>query len=413
MDLGRVAAERQGKMNAVGIVSEYNPFHFGHLFHLEKIRKIEGEDTLILCALSGDFVQRGEPAVFSKYARAEMAVRCGADLVAELPAIWSLQSAEGFSEAAVSILYRMGATALSCGVESVEEQEAEAIASLLLSSEFERKMKERILAAPEEAYAFVREETLRSYIGERTDILRNPNDILALEYRKSILKHSYPMRFLPVKRTGSAHDSISEGTVRSAFDIRNMLSGGKDISRFLPEESCRIMKRETEALRGPVFLNNLEQALLARLRSMTAEDVLQCGDCSRELSERIIAAVHAQPYPEEVFLAAKNRKYSLSRVRRVCFCAALGIKSQMQKTQPPYIRILAANEKGCQWLKERKKTAPGLPFLMKPADVRLIGRECKCAMELSSKIHDFYALSYRSREDRVCGMDYRESPKIL
>ena len=400
-------------MNAVGIVSEYNPFHLGHLFHVEKIRESEGENTVILCALSGDFVQRGEPAMFSKYARAEMAVRCGADLVAELPAVWSLRSAEGFAEAGVNILHRLGASALSCGTETAQTGEAEELAALLLSEEFEQSLCEQILARPGEAYASVREECVRSILGEKAEILRSPNDILAVEYLKSIRRHGYAMRFLPVKRTGSAHDALSAGPVRSAMEIRGLLAEGEDVSAFVPEEVFHIIRKESKAGRGPVSAKNLEQALLARLRGLNAEDFLRCEDCDGELAGRILQAVRTKPSAEVLFLAAKSRKYTLARVRRVCFCAALGIEAGMQKQEPPFIRILAASERGCQWLKERRKTAPEVPVLMKTADARQFGEESRVVMEILSAVHDFYALAYESPEDRVCGMDYRESPRIL
>ncbi len=405
--------QKDRKMNAVGIVSEYNPFHLGHLFHVEKIRESEGENTVILSALSGDFIQRGEPAVFSKYARAEMAVRCGVDLVAELPAVYSLRSAEGFAEAGVSILHRLGAGVLSCGTEMAEKGEAEEIAALLLSEDFEQTLRKRIRTSPGESYASMREKCVRSLIGEKAEILRNPNDILAVEYLKSIRKNGYAMRFLPVKRIGPAHDTLSSGPVRSAREIRGLLAEGKDISSFLPEKVFNILRREIEAGRGPVAIESLEQALLSRLRILTAEDFVCTEDCDEELAERILGAVLTRPGAETIFLAAKSRKYTLARVRRVCFCAALGITERMQKQEAPFIRVLAASERGCQWLKELKNASPDVPVLLKPADARRIGEKSGEFMKFLSMVHDFYALAYENREDRLCGMDYRESPRIL
>ena len=398
-------------MKAVGIVSEYNPFHLGHLRHLQMVREHFGEETVIVCALSGDFVQRGEPAVFSKAARAEMAVCCGADLVAELPAVWSLQSAEGFSDAALSILCKLGVSALSCGAEDPED--ILPVAEALLSKGFEQRLRLHLCENPGESYAAEREAVLRELIGDQAAILRRPNDILAVEYARTIRRKGYAMDFLPVQRTGAGHDASSEGTVRSALDLRGRLENGEDIAPFIPEPAAAVIRRETEAGRGPVLPKNLEQAFLALLRAKNEKDFLTVSDCDAALAARITGALRRSAFLDEVYTAAATKRYTLARVRRVCTCAAMGIPQELQREEPPYLRVLAANERGRRWLKELGKAEPELPLLTKPADAPTLGEKPAEAMALSSRIHDLVALAYRDGADRVCGMDYRISPRIL
>ena len=230
-------------MNAVGIVCEYNPFHLGHFHHLKKARECTEEGDVIICALSGDFVQRGEPSVISKFARAETALRCGSDIVIELPSVWALQSAEGYAASALAILSALEITALSFGVETPDFSALKEIAELLSTQIFEETLSAAIKDRNGRSYPAVREEVLRSFIGEKAEHLKQPNNILAAEYMKVSQKNSYGFRFLPVQRTGAEHDSVSSGLVRSASEIRSMILNGGDVSAYVPEESFRIIRR--------------------------------------------------------------------------------------------------------------------------------------------------------------------------
>lgn len=397
-------------MDAVGVVAEYNPFHLGHEYHLKQVRNRTGEGTVIVCVLSGDFVQRGEPAAFYRLARAEMALDSGADLVVELPAMWSLRSAEGYAEAAVSILRDLKVEALSCGVETADESALREVPELLLSAAFEKAFQQNLKLRPGESYASVRQQVLRDLAGTKADLLSTPNNILAVEYRKAILKSGYEMAFFPVERTGVQHDGHSEGQVRSASQLRQMLAAGQDICPHLPEETGKIILREIRAGNGPVLLQDLEQGLLARLRERGPEDLTAAGDCDADLAERIHRAVAEKGSFEEVLSAAKTKKYALSRVRRVCMLSALGVRREDIPDRPPYIRLLAANGRGRLFLKERRKAFPELPLLAKPADAPALGETSGRMMELSSRIHDFYVLANADPRKRRCGMDYRESP---
>ena len=174
-------------MKTIGVVAEYNPFHYGHAYHLAESRRIAGEDAAVIAVMSGDFVQRGEAAVYSKYARAEAACRCGADLVVELPLPWALASAEGFAKAAVKILAAMGTDLISFGSETENLEELAAVADLLRQEGFIDRVRRMLKEHPEQNYAAARQQTAEQILGRKLDCMQRPNSILALEYLKAIL----------------------------------------------------------------------------------------------------------------------------------------------------------------------------------------------------------------------------------
>ncbi len=397
-------------MKAVGIVSEYNPFHLGHLYHLDKTRELSDGEEVLICALSGDFVQRGEPAVISKFARAETAVRCGADLVVELPSVWSMQSAEGYAEAAVYILSELGVTGLGFGCETDDFKALEEIASIFAEDRFEESLKAAIKERNSLSYPAVREQILRRYAGDKAELLKSPNNILAVEYMKAVQKNSYDICFSAVQRKGAGHDGVSEGLVRSASEIRDMLLRGEDVSAFVPEESNRVIHREIETGRGPVSIGAMEQAIVSRLRTLKPDELVKVKDCDEELASRINDAIYANYSLADIYAAAKTKKYALSRIRRACICAALGITEDMQKKRPPYLRILAAGPKGRAYIRELKKTCPEIPLATKAADILRMGDACRDAVMKDSAIHDLYVLGYSNPAEMVCGMDFRRSP---
>ena len=203
-------------MNVIGIVCEYNPFHSGHLYMINESRRRLGEDSVTVCVMSGDFVQRGEAALYSKFARAEAACRCGADLVLELPLPWSVSSAEGFAEGAVSVLAAAGCTHLSFGSECGELEPLAALAREILNPATAGKIKDCLSADASLSYAMARQRVLSEALGETGELLSGPNNILAVEYLKAIYKHAYPIIPMTVKRIGSGHDKAGESGPKSA-----------------------------------------------------------------------------------------------------------------------------------------------------------------------------------------------------
>ena len=395
----------------LGVVCEYNPFHSGHLYHLRESRKAAGEEAVLVCVMSGDFVQRGEPAVFSKYARAEAAVACGADLVAELPLPWCLSSAEGFARGAVGLLGALGAERLCFGSESGETGPLTELARLVLEPDFLAAVKRRLGADPSLSFAGARQLEAEARLGEKARRLSDPNDILAVEYGKAVQTLGLPMQLLAVKRIGSGHDRADgdgEGPL-SASALRERLYTGEEPGDEIPDAAAAIFCREREAGRALLTRNALELPMLARLRLLDEEAFLDLPDAADGLGRRLYRAVREEPGMDAILDAVKTKRYALSRIRRLCLCACLGIKAGMADGVPPYVRVLAADGRGRALLRERAGCM-SLPILTKPAAVRELPADCEALFTLGAQAHDFYVLGCPSREERRPGGDWRASP---
>ncbi|MBR5343117.1 MAG: nucleotidyltransferase family protein [Oscillospiraceae bacterium] len=393
-------------MSVIGIVAEYNPFHGGHLHHIEQSRALAGEGSTVVCALSGDFVQRGEAAVFSKYARAEAAVRCGADLVVELPLPWCLSSAEGFARGAVSLLGELGCTHLSFGSEAGDTEKLKRLAELLLRPELNERVARELKLDPGLSYAAARQRAAESVIGEDAALLSSPNNILAVEYLKTLLTDYPDINPLTVKRTGGGHDGAG-----SALELRERLRAGEDVLPELPPEAAEVFRRETGAGRVCAARGNIELALLSRLRALPLSAFELLPDAADGLGRRLYQAVSEEPTLDAVLAAAKTRRYAMSRIRRMLCCAALGVEEGMAAGKPPYARVLAASARGCAHLRSLRGSA--LPIIMKPAALREIGGEALRCFELGAAAHDLFVLGYPNELERRGGGDWRESPRIL
>ena len=399
-------------MEIVGVVAEYNPFHRGHAIHLEKTRRILGEDAVAVCVLSGDFVQRGEAAVFSKYARAEAACRCGADLAIELPLPWALASAEGFARGAVSLLAGIGCTALSFGSEAGRLEPLDQIARELINPAMQGRIREKLSADPSLSYAAARQRAVADRLdGVRAALLEQPNNILGVEYLKAIYSLSLPLDPLTVRRAGSAHDGAG-GALRSAREIRNLLYQGGKIANDVPGQVLSVYEREKRLGRALPDRERLDTALLSRLRALTAKDFEALPDAAEGIGLRLYRAAHTEPTIDAVLAAAGTKRYALSRLRRMLCCAALGVKAEDAAELPPYARVLAATARGCEFLRQASRKS-ALPILTKPAAVRDLSAECARLFELGSRAHDLWALGCPAVEERRGGGDYRASPVIL
>ena len=250
-------------MAVIGVVCEYNPFHRGHQLHIERSRAALGEESAVLCVLSGDFVQRGEAAVYDKFARAEAACRGGADLVIELPLPWCLSSAEGFARGAVHLLASLGATHLSFGSESGALSPLEKLAETLLEPAFLEEVKSLLARDPSLSFAAARERAAQGRLGETALLLRSPNDILAVEYLKALRERNLPLAPLAIRREGAGHDrDAAEGELFSASQLRQLLREGRSIAAQLPSSSAAVYDRERAAGRELSDPAALETAIL-------------------------------------------------------------------------------------------------------------------------------------------------------
>lgn len=397
-------------MSVIGIVAEYNPFHLGHQYHIQRSKEIMGEGSTVVCVMSGDFVQRGEAACFSKFARAEAACRCGADLVIELPLPWCLSSAEGFARGAVFLLDALGCDMISFGSEAGDLPSLELLADLVSREEVNDQIKSVLSAHPNMSYASARQQTLKAFSGENANLLETPNNILAVEYLKAIRYLNSRLKPMTVQRFGSVHDGIG-GEMKSASELRSMLRRGESIASEVPAPAASVFAHERDLGQDISRHDLLESAILSRLRMLSSVDYDRLPDASDGLGQKLCQAAHEESDLESVMAAAKSKRYAMSRIRRMICCAALGVTADMTAGLPPYARILAANERGCEHLHRlRGKT---IPIITKPAAVRELDEDACRIFSLGSAAHDLLVLGCAAKAARRGGLDWTTSPKIL
>ncbi len=334
-------------MKTVGIICEYNPLHAGHQKQLRAIRACRGGDTAIVCLMSGNFVQRGAPALVDKSLRAKAALRCGADLVLELPVEYALSSAEGFAAGGVGILEGF-CQELCFGAEDAEADRLMAVAQALLQADFPPLLK----AALDQGVSFpaARQQALE-HMGLDGGLLSKPNNILAVEYCKAMLFRRSPMRPLPIPRAGNYHDETPQADNPSATAVRTLMLRGGNWRDFVPPAAQGIF--------AGARLHTLsagERAVLARLRTMTDGEFEALPYGSEGLWRKLMHESRSKNTLEDIIAATKSKRYTRSRIDRMVLCAFLGLSLQDLLSPVPYVRVLAFNGTGRSVLKEARKS---------------------------------------------------------
>lgn len=392
-------------MRIAGVVAEYNPFHNGHARHLEKTRVKGGgcEATHIVAVMSGSFVQRGEPAVLPKFDRARAALAGGADLVIELPAPWCLSSAEGFAFGAVSLLEALGCVdALSFGSEAGELKPLQKAVDIMESSRYGSLL--RCFTGMGIAYPEAQQKAVAEIGGEKTaSVLSTPNNTLGIEYLKALRRLGSRMEPYTVLRQGSAHDSMAPlGDIASASYIRSLLASNRLINSFayMPSACAHALSEAAQKERLPADPVLAERAVLAKLRLMTAEEFKAVPGISEGLENRVFNAVRKAKTLAELENAIKTKRYPLTRVRRLIWSAFLGIPAGYAAKRPPYLRVLAANERGKEILSAAQ---PTVPLLYRAAQVPKLDEECQALWALENRVTDLYGLTLAN--PLPCGED--------
>ena len=330
-------------MQITGIICEYNPLHLGHKKQMDLIRSRMGAEGGIVCAMSGNFVQRGHPAIIDKMARAKAAVDCGADLVVELPLTAALASAEGFAAGGVAILSRLCDT-LCFGAENADGDALMATARGLLSPDFPpllRQQLDRGLSFPAARQAALAD------MGLDAALLETPNNILAAEYCKAILAQNAPMGIMPILRRGSYHDTSADREDPSATAVRQLMVAGENFMDLIPQKA-----QPAVAVAALHTLKKGEKAILYRLRTMTDAEFEALPYGSEGLWRKFMHACRAQNSLEEIIAATKSKRYTRTRLDRMVMCAFLGLTAQDMASPAPYCRVLAFNDKGRTILKQ-------------------------------------------------------------
>ena len=399
-------------MAAAGIIAEYNPLHLGHCCQLRRLRALLGEETPVICAMSGNFVQRGDFALLPKHARAEAAVRSGADLVLEIPLSWACAPAERFAQGGVEVLLGTGlVTDLVFGSESADAGAIRSATEALLGPDFPEALR-RELAGPH-SFAAARQRALAGLIGEEgAEVLSRPNDILAVEYAKALSREGSEVHLVPILRQGAGHDQDG-GEYPSAGSIRRMIQEGRRAEALAAMAPAMRELYEAEEARGraPVFAAGAERAILAQLRRMGEADFLALDAGGEGLGNRLAAAAREAASLEEVLDRAKTKRYAYSRLRRLALWAYLGLRPETLPARVPYLRPLAMNQRGRALLAEARRRG-ALPILTKPADVRRLSPEAQAVFRREVLATDLYTLAFPG-DPAPGGAEWREGPRVL
>ena len=334
-------------MEIVGIICEYNPLHLGHRKQLDHIRRSLGTDCGIVCLMSGNFVQRGFPAVVNKMRRAEAAVRCGADLVLELPVTASLSSAEGFAAGGVKILAPF-CHRLCFGAETADAAKLMATAQALLHPDFPEAL--RLQLDKGLSFPAARQAALET-MGVDAKVLESPNNILGVEYCKAMVSQNAAMVPMAIHRPGSYHDTAPDPENPSATSIRLQMTQNESWKEYVPEEAALCFED------APLHtLAQGEKAILYRLRTMTDAEFEALTYGSEGLWRKFMHAAREKNTLEEILTAVKSKRYTRSRLDRMAMCAFLGITKEILEAPVPYTRVLAFNDRGRAILKLARQT---------------------------------------------------------
>lgn len=380
-------------MKIGGIVAEYNPFHNGHKYQLQKSVEM-GELTHTVAVMSSNYVQRGEAAIVSKWARAEMAVKNGIDLVIELPTLWSTSYAQRFAEGAVSLLDALGCVdTLSFGSESGNIDELIACKNAINSEEVTERLRENLDVGL--SFATARAEALRSVCGNRFfDILDGANNTLGIEYLNALDRFGSKIEPMTIQRKGASHDSFMRSdNFASASDIRRMIRvNDKEWENYVPLSVSEVYNREASDGKAPCLNEKLEFSILCCMRQLSAEDIGLSPDVSEGIEYRIHEAALKARNLDELYSLAKTKRYSHARIRRIVLHAFMGFVADDYKGNPPYIHVLAMNDKGKEILKEAKEKAK-LPIVTKASDFDELDEYGRHVFSLEDMCTDVFSLS--------------------
>lgn len=360
-------------MKVAAIISEYNPFHTGHKYHIERTKELCGADYVV-AIMSGNFVQRGDAALFPKEFRAKAAIESGVDLVIELPTIFAMQSAEFFAKSSVTIANSLGIVDfLSFGAECADVKKIMDISRLLANEppEFSDILKKKMDSGT--TYPTAVTKAVREVLGDEfAEIISSPNNVLAIEYCKALISAKSNITPIAVKRIGSAHDSeVANDDFASASLIRNLILDDKvsDGLSFVPDE-CKSIFESAK----PHSINVMEKSIFAELIKIPSDFLSNISDVSEGLENRIKSAANEASTFDELISAVKTKRYTQSRLRRILLSAYLGITNEYRKLSVPYIKILDHNEKGQELISKMKKTST-LPIARNTSQINKLGDE--------------------------------------
>ncbi|MEA5094447.1 MAG: nucleotidyltransferase [Sedimentibacter saalensis] len=397
-------------MKITGIVAEYNPFHMGHEYQLNKARELSGCDAVAV-VMSGNFVQRGEPAIIDKFRRAEAAVHAGADIVIELPMPFSCQNAEMFAFAAVNELKKLHVTSLSFGCENEDPKMLLKIAKTQLSDTYVKILKEEIKKGI--SFPAAMTNALKLILGEESrDTVLSPNNVLAVEYMKSVMKQDLKWDFYPVRRMGKNHnDEDISGLFDSATAIRKAILSRSSQNISATEKSIELIEDFYEKFNGFNSLDNYVDILYYKIIDLGADGLSEIFEVSEGLNNKIYDNVYKHSTMDDFIMSLKSKRYTYSKLRRAMLNIILDIKHNdikyfMLPNNHEYVKVLAFNNVGRNVIKHARTFNTAAINRFSDYKKNRLAAEDIPLFRLTNKSTNLYYLPFRNRETNV---EYKEN----
>jgi len=389
-------------MPICGVIAEYNPFHNGHALHLARARKETGAEAIV-CIMSGNFVQRGEPAVMPKQSRVHAALLHGADIVLELPVAYATATAERFAAAAVETLAACRIVDTLCfGSESNDLATLTASAHALANES--EAFQSRLRAALDTGLPFPAARALAAESTASTNaaVLATPNDILGVEYLKAIVRQNAALTPHAIRREGAGyHDPAITGTLASATAIRHALLRGDAWQAPMPPAAADILLAECAVRRAPITLNHFSQTFHYALQTTPTDILARRADISEGLENRILRCAEDHATLSSLAAAVKTKRYTHTRVQRALLHILLQINAADTTATAPYIRILGFRQSAAPILRKLCAEAQ-LPVITNLKHARAqLNANAFCALEHELRTTDIYRTAIQSLGGRM------------
>lgn len=387
-------------MYIAGIIAEYNPFHNGHLYHLQKTQELTSAD-LIIVVMSGSFVQRGEPAVINKWARTKMALEAGADLVIELPTVYSCSSAYGFAHGSVLTLKTAKANCFVCGAENTDLTTLHNIAQMSVNEPSDYKQLLHKNLAQGLAFAKAHTSAIISLIPKATDILLGSNNILAVNYLKALLKLNSDIKPYLVQRIGENYNSTNvNSSLASATAIRKVLPNLELVKPLMPSFSFDILTRSLSTEQPAISLHSYSDVLLALLRRAEISDICSYPEIETGMPELLINNARKHSNINDFIEACTSKRYQSSRIKRVLIRLLLNITKDIYNEalaveKLPYLRILGM-KKAKSTIIKKWRSRLSCDVIQRPAHYLPNTRFSKQLWSLDLRATDLYNLMLKS-----------------
>ncbi len=390
-------------MKVSGIIAEYNPFHNGHRYQLNALRTMGA--THIAVVMSGHFVQRGDLSICSKWARAEAALRNGADLVVELPSVFAMSPARDFARGGVYLLSQLGVEEICFGSECGDIDFLNELSEKLLLLEEGMEYRAQWQQWLKQGYSYpkIREFLVNAYYGKRAaEELNQPNNLLGLEYIRAAKELKLSISFAAIKRQGVSHDDgETHREYASASYLRALLKrGDQSAFQYLPDAMTELYQKEQAQGKAPCSFATLERVCLSKLRFLSREELRKIRGIQNGLENRILEKVGKAVSFDELETELVNRQYSRARIRRILLSGYLNNTVERSPFLPQYLRILGMNQRGTEILKRAKPSIP-----MESKMIRLVEKEYADAL-LEVRGTDQYSLA--SPQIQPCGREFTQ-----